>query len=86
MEPAVDQITADLIENMARVFPGLREPAKADRINPVLGGGLNGTVGQRTKESVYHFNKLVTEFAARLRIKVKIHRCPTMTENADSGL
>ena len=66
VEPVVDQFTADLIENLARVFPGLREPAKTGRINPVLGGGLNWTIGQRSKEPVYHFYKLVTEFAARL--------------------
>src|SRR5216684_3185549 len=86
VEPVVDQFTADLIENSARVFPGLGEPAKTGRINPVLGGGLNWTIGQRSKKPVYHFNKLVPEFAARLRIKVKIHRRLTMTEEADSGL
>src|SRR6202171_6385154 len=66
VEPVVDQFTADLIENLGRVFPGLRKPAKTRRINPVLGGGLNWTIGQRSKKSVYHFYKLVTEFAARL--------------------
>src|SRR4030081_3232763 len=66
VEPVVDQFPADLIENLARVFPGLWEPAKTGRINPVLGGGLNWTIGQRTKKPVYHFYKLVTEFAARL--------------------
>src|SRR6202795_3802778 len=66
VEPIVDQLTADLLENLGRVFPGLREPAKTGRINPVLGGGLNWTIGQRSKEPVYHFYKLVTEFAARL--------------------
>jgi hypothetical protein len=66
VEPVVDEFTADLIEYMRRVFSGLREPAKTGRINAVLGGGLNWTIGQRSKEPVYHFYKLVTEFAARL--------------------
>src|SRR5229473_3882560 len=66
VESIVDQFTADLIENLSRVFPGLREPAKTGRINPVLGGGLNWAIGQRSKEPVYHFYKLVTEFAALL--------------------
>src|SRR6202521_2658439 len=66
VEPVVDQFTADLVENLSRVFPGLREPAKTGRINPVLGGGLNWTIGQRSEKPVYHFYKLVTEFAARL--------------------
>src|ERR1700680_1325446 len=66
VEPIVDEFTADLIENSAGIFPGLREPAKPGRINPVLDGGLNWSIGQRSKEPVYHFNKLVTEFAARL--------------------
>src|ERR1700704_5718273 len=66
VEPVVDEFTADLIENLGRVFPGLREPAKTGRINPGLGGGLNWTIGQRTKKPVYHFYKLITEFAARL--------------------
>jgi hypothetical protein len=86
VEPIVDQLTADLIENLGRVFPGLREPAKTGRINPVLGGGLNWTIGQRSEKPVYHFYKLVPEFAARLRIKVKIHRRLTMTEEVDGGL
>jgi len=46
----VDQFTADLVENLGRVFPGLWKPAKTGRINPVLGGGLNVTIGQRSKE------------------------------------
>jgi hypothetical protein len=66
VEAIVDEFTTDLIENLARVVPGLWEPAKTGRINPVFGGGLNWTFGQRSKEPVYHFNKLVTEFAARL--------------------
>jgi hypothetical protein len=66
VEAIVDEFTTDLIENMARVFPGLWEPAKTGRINPVLRGGLNWAIGQRSKEPVYHFYKLVTEFAARL--------------------
>src|ERR1700693_775737 len=66
VEPIVDQLTEDLMRTLGRVFPGLREPAKTGRINPVLGGGLNWTIGQRSKEPVYHVNKLVTEFAARL--------------------
>jgi hypothetical protein len=41
VESIVHQFTADLIENLGRVFPGLRKPAKTGRINPVLGGGLN---------------------------------------------
>jgi hypothetical protein len=73
MEPVVDQFTADLVENLGRVFPGLREPAKTGRVNPVLGGGLNWTIGQRSEKPVYHVYKLITELAARLRIKVKIH-------------
>jgi len=47
VEPIVDQFTADMIENLSRVFPGLREPAKTGRINAVLGGWLNWTIGQR---------------------------------------
>src|SRR3984893_12247427 len=66
VEPVVDQFTADMIENLSRVFPGLREPAKTGRINAVLGGWFNWTRGQRSKEPVYHFYKWVTEFAARL--------------------
>src|SRR6202047_1860744 len=66
VEPIVDQFTADMIENLSRVFPGLREPAETGRINAVLGGGLSWTVGRRRKDPVYHFYKLVTEFAARL--------------------
>jgi len=66
VEPIVDEFTADLIENLGRVFPGLGEPAKTGRINAVLGGGLNWTIGQRSEKPVYHFYKLVTEFAARL--------------------
>src|SRR6202795_1047753 len=41
VESVVDHVTADLIEDSARIFPGLGEPAKTRRINPVLGGGLN---------------------------------------------
>src|ERR1700731_5101324 len=35
VESVVDQVTADWIEDSARIFPGLGEPAKTRRINPV---------------------------------------------------
>jgi hypothetical protein len=41
----------------------------------VLGSGLNRTIGQGTKKSVHNIDKLVTQFAARLGIKIEIHGC-----------
>jgi hypothetical protein len=50
------------------------------RINAVLGDRLNWTIGQGSKEPINYFNKLESKFAARLRIKIKIHRGPTITK------
>jgi len=75
-----------LIKNLAGVFSGLRQRAMMRRINTILSGGLNWAIGQRTEEAVYDFNKLVTKFAARLRIKIKIHKSPDNYKKAEAGL
>ena len=80
MKAIVDQFPADLTEDLAGVFPNLWEATKMGRINAILGGRLNGTIGQGSKEPVYYVNKLVTKFAARLRVEIKIHRDPTITK------
>src|SRR5258705_10004848 len=62
----VDELCADLAEDVVRVFPNLGKPTRVGVVNPFPGGRLNASISQGSEETVYYFNQLKTKLAARL--------------------
>jgi hypothetical protein len=75
VESIVDQLPAYFLEYFGRICPGLRQGTHTRGIKAILGRGLNRTIRQGTKKFVDHIDKLMTQLAARLRIKIEIHGC-----------
>jgi hypothetical protein len=75
VESIVDQLPAHFLKYFGRICPGLRQRTQTRRIKAILGSGLNRTIRQGSKESVNNIDELVTQIAARLRIKIEIHDC-----------
>jgi hypothetical protein len=62
----VDELCADVAEDVARVVPNLGKPTRVGLVDPFPGGRLNASIGQGSEETVYYFNQLKTKLAARL--------------------
>jgi len=73
VESTVDQFPAHFLKYFGRICPGLRQGTQTRGIKAILGSGLNRTIRQRSKKFVNHIDELVTQIAARLRIKIEIH-------------